>query len=289
MIWACELLGISRQVYYRSIKRRKLKQEIATQVIAMVQEVRLKMPRIGTRKLYHLLYEQLRELGVGRDRLFSIMKANHLQIVPIKRYHVTTNSHHRFRKHKNLIESCSIHKPEQVWVSDITYIGTRENPMYLSLVTDSYSKQIMGYNVSNSLDASGALSALEMAIANRQYPKRKLIHHSDRGIQYCCDAYQQLLHSTEIACSMTESYDPYQNAIAERVNGILKHEFILGITTSDIELMDKLIKQSIYIYNHDRPHWSCWMNTPVFMHQQNKVKIKNYRKKNSTESIPDAT
>ena len=147
----------------------------------------------------------------------------------------------------------------------------------------------MGYNVSNSLDAAGALSALEMAIANRRYPKRELIHHSDRGLQYCCDAYQQLLHNTEIICSMTESYDPYQNAIAERVNGILKHEFILGITTSDIELINKLIKQSIYIYNHDRPHWSCWMNTPAFMHQQNKVKIRIYRKKNSTESIPDAT
>ena len=259
----------------------------------MVQALRLKMPRIGTRKLYHLLYEQLRKLGVGRDRLFSIMKANHLQIVPMKQYHVTTDSHHRFRKHKNLIENFYIDKPEQVWVSDITYIGTRENPIYLSLVTDAYSKQIMGYNVSNSLDASGALVALQMAITNRQYPERKLIHHSDRGrlqgLQYCCDAYQQLLHSAEIICSMTERYDPYQNAVAERINGILKHEFILGITTSDIELMDKLIEQSIYIYNHDRPHWSCWMNTPVFMHQQNQIIIRNYRKKNSTESIPDAT
>jgi transposase InsO family protein len=128
-----------------------------------------------------------------------------------------------------------------------------------------------------------------MAIANRQYPEKKLIHHSDRGLQYCCDAYQQLLQMAEIVCSMTESYDPYQNAIAERVNGILKHEFILGITTSDLELMDKLLKQSVYIYNHDRPHWSCWMHTPIFMHQQNKVKIRNYRNKNSIEYKPDAT
>lgn len=185
MTLTCELLGGNRQVYYRSIKRTKDKQETATKVVAMVQQIRLKMPRIGTRKLYHLLYERLRELGVGRDRLFAIMKANHLQITPKRQYHITTDSHHRFRKHKNLIEHITIEKPEQVWVSDITYIGTRENPMYLSLVTDAYSKRIMGYNVSKSLEATGAISALEMAMSNRMYFKQRLIHHSDRGLQYC--------------------------------------------------------------------------------------------------------
>ncbi len=283
------MLGVNRQVYYRLVKRTKQNQKTATQVVAMVQQIRLKMPRIGTRKLYHLLYEPLRSLGVGRDRLFAIMKANHLHITPKRQYHITTDSHHRFRKHKNLVGRLLIQRPEQVWVSDITYIGTRQTPMYLALVTDAYSKRIMGYNVSKSLDASGALSALQMAIANRAYPDRSLIHHSDRGLQYCCDAYQQLLHKATITCSMTESYDPYQNAIAERVNGILKHEFILGITTSDLELMNKLIEQSIYIYNHDRPHWSCWMNTPASMHQQKMIKIRNYRNKNSIELKPDAS
>lgn len=288
MTLTCELLGINRQVYYRSIKRTKDKQETATKVVAMVQQIRLKMPRIGTRKLYHLLYERLRELGVGRDRLFAIMKANHLQITPKRQYHITTDSHHRFRKHKNLIEHITIEKPEQVWVSDITYIGTKENPMYLSLVTDAYSKRIMGYNVSKSLEATGAISALEMAISNRMYFKQRLIHHSDRGLQYCCNEYQSLLQSAGISCSMTETYDPYQNAIAERVNGILKQEFLLGMKVSDIELMNILIQQSIYIYNHDRPHWSCWMNTPDMMHQQDKVKIKTYRNKNRIELKPDA-
>ena len=160
--------------------------------------------------------------------------------------------------------------------------------MYLSLVTDAYSKKIVGHNVSRSLDASGAISALKTAIVQRSYPQKRLIHHSDRGVQYCCDAYQQLLDKHRIACSMTESYDPYQNAVAERVNGILKHEFILGITTSDLELMSKLIEQSIYIYNHDRPHWSCWMNTPVAMHQQSQIKIRSYKNKNSIEPKPDA-
>ncbi|GAB5533597.1 MAG: hypothetical protein Roseis3KO_53740 [Roseivirga sp.] len=146
----------------------------------------------------------------------------------------------------------------------------------------------MGYNVSKSLDATGAISAFKIAIANRRYPQRKLIHHSDRGLQYCCDAYQQELDDAKVKCSMTESYDPYQNAIAERVNGILKHEFILGITTADLYLMDKLIQQSIYIYNNHRPHWSCWMNTPALMHKQKKIKIRSYRNKNSTETKPDA-
>jgi len=239
----------------------------------MVREIRLKMPKLGTRKLYTLLYDQLQELKVGRDRLFAIMKANHLDIVPKKQYHITTDSHHHFRKHKNLIEDLKIERPEQVWVSDITYIGTRKHPMYLSLVT---------------LHATGAVSALKMAITNRKYPEKSLIHHSDRGLQYCCDLYQKLLNGNNITCSMTESYDPYQNAIAERVNGILKHEFILGITTNDLELMNKLIDQSIYIYNNERPHWSCRMNTPAFMHLQSQIKIRNYKNKNSIEINPDA-
>lgn len=129
--------------------------------------------------------------------------------------------------------------------------------MYLSLITDAYSKKIMGFDVSKSLDASGAINALQKAIKDRNYLKSKLIYHSDRGLQYCYDSYQQLLMKNSIQCSMTESYDPYQNAIAERVNGILKHEVILGITSKDLELMNKLIEQGIYIYNYDRPNWSC--------------------------------
>ena len=257
-------------------------------MVAMIEKVRMRMPRIGTRKLYHILYHELKKIGVGRDRLFAIVKANHLDIVPKRQYHITTNSHHRFRKHKNLLESVTILRPEQVWVSDITYIGTRANPMYLSLVTDAYSKKIMGFNVSQSLNACGAVAALEQAIANRTHLKKHLIHHSDRGLQYCCDAYQTILEKHKISCSMTESYDPYQNAVAERVNGILKHEFILGITIRDLDLMNKLIDESIYIYNNERPHWSCRMETPIKMHQQNTIKIRTYKNKNSTESKPDA-
>lgn len=272
-------MGINRQVYYRMIKRIKHKQQVAIQVVALVEKVRMRMPRVGTRKLYHLLYDELKELGVGRDRLFAIMKANHLHIVPKRQYHITTDSHHHFRKHKNLVDGKEVVRPEQVWVSDITYIGNRKNPMYLALITDAYSKKIMGLNVSNSLSASGAIAAMKQAVKNRNYPDSKLIHHSDRGLQYCCDEYQQLLNKNYISCSMTESYDPYQNAIAERVNGILKHEFILGIQIQDLSLMKKLIEQSVHIYNNERPHWSCQMNTPEVMHQQQTIKIKTYKTK----------
>jgi transposase InsO family protein len=284
----CRLFGVSRQVYYRSQKSELKRKETATIVIEKVQKVRMRMSELGTRKLYVKLYDELRDLGVGRDRLFAIMKANHMQILPKRQYHITTDSHHRFRKHTNLIENLKIYRPEQVWVSDITYIGNRENPMYLSLITDAYSKKIMGYNVSNSLNAKGAIEALHKAIKNRKYLNKELIHHSDRGLQYCCDEYQSILKNGGLLCSMTEKYDPYQNAIAERVNGILKQEFIKGILIQDVELMSKLVGQSIEIYNDERPHYSCYMKTPNYMHKQQKIETRTYKKKKSTANLCDA-
>ena len=236
------------------------------------------MPRIGTRKLYYLLESQLKTLGVGRDKLFKILKANNLLIRPKKKYHVTTDSHHRFRKHKNQIKDLEFIRPEQVWVSDITYVGNRENPCYLALITDAYSKKIMGYDVSNSLNVKGSLRALEMAIVNRQYKKEPVIHHSDRGLQYCSNEYQKILQSNTINPSMTEKYDPYENAIAERINGILKQEFAIDKYDTSIEIKKQLIKNAINIYNEVRPHLSNSMLTPNQMHQQNKLKRKSYKK-----------
>ena len=251
----------------------------------MVTEIRLQMPKLGTRKLYYLLEPKLKKYRVGRDKLFTILKANHMLIKPKRQYHITTNSHHRFRKHKNLIENLLIKQPEQVWVSDITYIGTRKNPMYLSLVTDAYSKKIMGYNVSDSLAAEGAITALKMAVKNRKYSERTLIHHSDRGLQYCGNEYQSLLKINKIKCSMTEKYDPYQNAVAERINGILKQEFINGIVINDKELLGLFIENSIEIYNNQRPHYSCYMKTPDQMHKQKNIKIRTYKSKNPQKEI----
>ncbi len=279
------MFGVDRQVYYRrkqSVKRRKSR---AVKVIELVETIRLQMPKIGVRKLYFLLQKELNQLKVGRDMLFRIMKANHMLIRPKRRYHITTNSHHRFRKHKNLIENVVPEKPEQIWVSDITYVGNRQNPMYLALVTDAYSKQIMGYDLSNSLDTSGSLRALKMAHNNRGYKENVVIHHSDRGLQYCSNEYQNLLKKTKIICSMTESYDPYANAIAERVNGILKAEFIGYSNNTDLKMMGKLVKESVNIYNTVRPHFSCFYKTPKQMHKQNKVKIKTYKNINPSKDV----
>jgi len=278
IVSACDLFGVSRQVYYRSIQSVKRKQTTAMQVVAMVQEIRREMPRLGTRKLYYLLRDRLNEIGIGRDRLFSILKANHLLIKPVRSYRKTTDSHHRFHKHKNLIEGIVPSKPEQVWVADITYIGNRENQQYLALVTDAYSKKIVGYDVSGSLGAEGAIRALKQGLKNRLYKTNTLIHHSDRGLQYCCDDYQKVLTRRKVKCSMTESYDPYSNAVAERVNGILKQEFMLEDYRVKLPVMKELVKNSIEIYNAKRPHWSCEMLTPEQMHKQDTVKIKSYKK-----------
>lgn len=274
------MFGVNRQVYYRkkqSVKRRKSR---AVQVLELVEAVRLQMPKIGTRKLYYLLEHELKQLHVGRDMLFRILKANHMLILPKRSYHVTTNSHHRFRKHKNLIENVVPQQPEQIWVSDITYVGNRENPMYLALVTDAYSKQIMGYDLSNSLDVKGSLRALKMAAKKRMYKNNSITHHSDRGLQYCSNEYQELLKRSKLKCSMTESYDPYANAVAERVNGILKAEFIGYKNNYPMDVMQKLVDDSIQIYNQHRPHFSCFYKTPIQMHQQNEIKIKTYKKQN---------
>ncbi|WP_375563340.1 IS3 family transposase [Bernardetia sp. OM2101] len=277
----CKLLGITRRVYYYSLLRTKKCKELAQKVVDLVKKVRAQMPRVGTRKLYHILEAPLKALKVGRDKLFFILKANHLLILPKRRYHVTTNSLHRFKKHRNLIANLKIERAEQVWVSDITYVGTRENPMYLALVTDAYSKKIVGYDVSNSLETVGCSNALKMALKNRNYPLRELIHHSDRGVQYCSDEYQTILIKNRVRCSMTECYDPYENAVAERVNGILKQEFLLDSQITYLKFLQKVVKQSVEIYNTERPHWSLYMQTPQQTHQEENIRIRTYKKEKS--------
>jgi putative transposase len=282
-MFACHLFGISRQVYYRRIKLRVRKQAKAVQVMAMVMEIRRSMPRIGARKLYYLLFEQLQELKIGRDKFLDILRANHLLILPKRSYHVTTNSHHRFRKHKNLLLGKTITGPEQVWVSDITYIGKREKPCYLSLITDAYSKKIMGYHVADNLNTESSIAALNMAIKGRKNKALALIHHSDRGVQYCADDYQRPLMKNNIQCSMTNNGDPYENAVAERINGILKQEFAIDRYHQDLKRMQIIVKESIEIYNSQRPHYSNYMLTPHQMHNQSKIQMRTYKTKSSSK------
>lgn len=282
-MFACHLFGISRQVYYRKIKSIAVKRSRAAVVIALAGDIRKQMPRIGTRKLYYLLADKLRPLQAGRDKLFTILRANHLLIQPRRSYHVTTNSHHRFRKHKNMILDMEISRPEQVWVSDITYIGKREKPCYLSLVTDAYSKKIMGHHVADNLNAESSLMALSMAVKNRTNKQLPLIHHSDRGLQYCADGYQKALYRNGIACSMTNNGDPYENAVAERINGILKQEFMIDTYHQETKVMKKIVKEAIGIYNDQRPHYSNYMLTPQQMHAQSEIQMRTYKTKNSSK------
>ena len=287
-MFACTLFGIDRQVYYRKIKRRIIKQDKAQLVVKMVLEIRTQMPRIGAKKLYYLLGNDLKVLKIGRDKFIDILRANHLLILPKRSYHITTNSHHRFRKYKNQLLDLKITKPEQVWVSDITYIGKREKPCYLSLITDAYSKKIVGYNVSDNLNTESSLVALRLAIKQRKNKEMPLIHHSDRGLQYCSNEYQKILNKNEIQPSMTQNSDPYENAVAERINGILKQEFYIDKYNKDLPIMKQIIKETVDIYNEKRPHLSNHMLTPNQMHQQNKLIMKTYKTKNSIKNVFDA-
>lgn len=282
-MFACYLFGVDRQVYYRKIKRKANKQTKATKVISMVLEIRKSMPRLGTKKAYHILLDELQLMKIGRDKFFDILRANHLLIKPKRSYHITTNSHHRFRKHQNHILGLEINRPEQVWVSDMTYIGKREKPCYLSIVTDAYSKKVMGYNVADNMNVQSSAVALKMAVNQRKNKEIPLIHHSDRGLQYCANYYQSILNKNAILPSMTQNSDPYENAVAERINGILKQEFMLDKYNLDLSVMKQIVKESINIYNTKRPHYSNYMLTPNEMHKQNQIKMRTYKTKNSNK------
>lgn len=226
------------------------------------------MPRLGTKKLYHLLKNIFLDKGIklGRDGLFSLLRNEQMLISPRKNYTKTTDSKHWLKKHPNLLKNAQIERPEQFFVSDITYLKTRDRTHYLALVTDACSRKIMGYNLSNDLGAESVARALDMAISKR-ITTRKVIHHSDRGLQYAAYIYQNKLKKAGIVPSMTDGYDCYQNAMAERINGILKQEF-LYVKCNTYDELKELVRESIEIYNSERPHLSLNMKTPNYVHKK---------------------
>ena len=279
----CSLFGYTKQAYYKcSVRSRSqlVKEQQAKEAVLLV---RRQMPRIGTRKLHFMLKEQFKEqqIKVGRDKLFTLLRNRGLLIIKRKKYTVTTNSKHWMHKYPNLIKDLLIHRPEQLWVADITYLDTHDGNNYLHLITDAYSKQIMGYELGKDMEATSTLKALQMAISNRKYSSQPLIHHSDRGLQYCSKLYVNHLLGNNIQISMTENGDPYENAVAERMNGILKDEFGLGEKMNDLQEAIHQTKQSIQTYNQLRPHLSCSYLTPLQMHQQQIISIKTWKKKTS--------
>lgn len=281
------MFGISRQAYYKRMHSARVADQTNAIVLKLVRQERRVQYRLGTRKVYRTIKPNLNnmQIKIGRDKFFTLMRDAGMLVKRRKNFHKTTNSNHRFRKHPNLIKGKIVSKPEQVWVSDITYIKSAQGHLYLSLVTDLYSKRIMGFNLSDNMKTENALSALNMAIGNRAFPGRELIHHSDRGFQYCSDDYTNTLLKNKIQISMTQSYDPYENAVAERVNGILKDEYGIGDGFVNQAQAHREIKRAIELYNCKRPHLTCEYLTPEQAHRFGKYRLRSWSRLSTNKHI----
>ena len=257
----------SRQSYYKALGKKMKTLSEHDALLELVGPIRQYMPRIGGRKLHFLLQDQLNEkaLKIGRDRFFTWLRDHDLLIRPKRMYVHTTQSNHRFWIRNNLTQTVNLDRINKLWVSDITCIRTLEGFCYLALITDAHSRKIVGYDVSDSLELEGCRRALEHAIQTAS-DLTQLTHHSDRGIQYCSYEYTNLLEEQGIQISMAAKGNCYENALAERVNGILKNEFNLDFTFKTKALAFKAVHQSIYIYNQHRPHWALNLQTPQERH-----------------------
>lgn len=238
-------------------------------IVSLVQQERRCQPRLGGRKLMRLLRAELAEMGIriGRDRFFNLLSANNLLIERERRSGRTTNSAHGFRKWPNLLKWRELTGANQAWVCDATYVGVAEAWVYVWLIMDAWSRKIVGYALAENLEAEGAVEALRMAI--RQLPEGvKPIHHSDRGIQYCCGMYMEVLREHGLEVSMTEDNHCYENAKAERLNGILKQEYGLGGRMGTKEDVRKMLDEAVCLYNTRRPHVSLNYRIPEEVHRQ---------------------
>jgi len=290
--WICGLFGVTRQAYYKHQKKSAMILSHHEQVLQLVLEKRHHHPSLGGRKLYHLLCYQLRSKGIklGRDAFFDLLSSHDLLIKNKKRKVLTTYSRHWLRKYPNLIKGLPIQAVNQVWVSDITYWPWKEKFLYLSLITDAYSRKIVGYELSDTLETINSQRALHMAISHSNGSLQGMIHHSDRGIQYCSHQYIKMLKDHGILVSMTEKGDPLENPIAERVNGIIKSEYLKYYKAKDLDHARQLVNKAIKLYNQERPHTSCGMYTPQIIYSTNikpKRLWKNYWKNTNVNQQQD--
>jgi putative transposase len=286
----CCLLGYTPQAYHKKTKHQYRKQLDEALIIEQVRLIRKEQPRCGTRKLLLMLQPFLTDhkIVMGRDVFFGLLAKNKMLVRKTKRSTRTTNSNHHFRRFPNLAKDFTTLKAHELWVSDITYIPLKTRFAYLFLITDAYSRKIVGHHVSDDMKVSSAVVALKKALAQKPIDTI-VMHHSDRGIQYCSTEYVNLLQQQHALISMTQSGDPLENAIAERVNGILKTELIHRFY-SDIEKAAAAINRAVIIYNYKRRHSSLNFQIPNEVHQQSGPQIKrwkNYyrnRKKNKTNA-----
>jgi putative transposase len=265
----CAVFGRSRQGLWKHLRLAgacRKKEQAAIDIIRST--IRNRQPRTGTRKMLSEVNRQLLLQGespIGRDHLFKLLRRHEMLVAPLRRWTRTTNSYHRFRTHKNLLKNTVQTGPHQAWVADITYLRQTKGFCYLFLLTDTYSRKIVGYHLSENLGVEGAIKALRMAIGQCPQPQG-LIHHSDRGIQYCCDEYAAILEAQKITVSMTEQNHCYENAMAERVNETLKYDLLLGETFRSYKMAAMATKEAIKIYNEERWHQSIGYLTPALKH-----------------------
>ena len=285
----CGLFGKTRQAWY--VQQWSAEDDTLrdTVVLKRVKEIREQMPRIGTRKLYHMLTGTLQKhkIKIGRDKLFDLLEEYGMLVRRRKRKKVsTTDSNHPFRKYPNRVRELQVIRPNQLWVSDITYIRLLDEFCYLSLVTDAYSRRIVGYCLYPTLQKEGPVAALKMALSSLPATVAgSLIHHSDRGRQYCCDAHINLLMERNVVNSMTEKGDPYENALAERMNRTMKEAFLLDKGFDSFDLASIVVKNAVNIYNSQRPHDSCNRMTPDQAHQQTGPLPMRWKKRKKKEPI----
>ena len=290
----CGLFGFSRQAWYDNKKRQSGLQMQEVFISSLVKLLRKEHPRMGVEKLHRLIMPQLQDHNIkyGRDKFYYLLREHGLLVKRKRRGSKTTNSNHFYRKYSNLIREIELMSSGRLWVSDITYIRTEKGFVYLSLVTDAYSKKIVGWSLWHDLTSEGALNSLKMAISSEGV-KQGLIHHSDRGIKYCCNDYVNYLKGSKINISMTENGDPYENAIAERINGILKDEYGLDQTFADYHTALESTKLAIYKYNNKRLHRSVDFMVPQQAHLQQGPLKKHWKKRQypmsgKTGKAPDA-
>ena len=283
----CALFGKTRQAYYQRLGYQYQEAAEESIILDLIAELRKDMGRMGGRKLWHEINEAHPKM-ISRDKLFDILDKYHLKVHRRKRTVRTTWSESWLHRFPNLVKDLILTAANQVWVSDITYIETETGFVYLHLVTDAYSKKIMGWCLSPSLHADATISALQMAIRNAGCDLKGLIHHSDRGCQYCCEKYVKLLQNNGIEISMTQDGDPRDNAIAERLNGILKTEWLYDDHFIGFDDAYRRVAEVINLYNNKRPHLSLNYKTPAEAHletgEQKRV-WKNYYKGNNPEEV----
>jgi hypothetical protein len=264
----CRLLGLTRQAYYQHLQQQESTSMKESLILQEVHKIRVRHKHMGGRKLHKKLQSFLSDnhIRIGRDAFFDLLHDNGLLIRRRKRRIITTHSLHRFRKYPNKIRDIVATRPNQIWVSDITYWKIDDCYLYISLITDAYSRKIVGYHVSDNLETSGPRLALKMAIGQLATKSEPLIHHSDRGIQYCSTEYIKLLMDNNIEISMTENGDPYENALAERMNGILKEEYLCDYEVKTLQQAQLVLAFVTDLYNRERPHMSWKLKTPQEIH-----------------------